>query len=165
MNCRDLEKTMYLYEESTPAEKKRLDLHMATCSECRKLFDRQAEGRAMVKLMFPADKPDFPGALSERIITAVKNQDKRKVFDKIFEGIGFTAMRYTFASLSLVMVVAFLMESRDHDRGKPAIHYRADGIELKSTHILQNVLSDRKRGSLLTAIRKQQTISGTPSPL
>jgi anti-sigma factor RsiW len=164
MNCKDFERIAYLYEESEPAEKMQLEQHMATCSECSELFNRLEKERPMIRQLFPGDKPDFPGALTERIVAAVKQQKEQNLFDKIFQGISFSGMRYACASLSLIIVIAFVAESSDNHQGKRAVSGSTGGIELRSASLLENMLTDRKRGeSLFATIKKQEPTKGTNS--
>jgi predicted anti-sigma-YlaC factor YlaD len=164
MSCRKFERIIYLYEESDPSEKKQLHLHMETCGECRELFNLLSEERPMISKFFPVDQPDFPGALTERIVAAVKQQKEPNVFDKIFREITFTGLRYTCASISAVMLVAFVLQNTEIYRGKPAAPERGDGVQLKSARLLENVLTDQDRGeSLFATIKKRQPAEGSSS--
>lgn len=113
MNCKKAEKLIYLYDEISASERKKLVQHLAHCSKCSELMQIWRGYHNLVKGGWPVEPPDFQHAdLTRDIIAALPEfQGGLNVRGRLAAQLTLSRARYAFLSLSAFLVAAFVLQS------------------------------------------------------
>lgn len=153
MTCKDFEKTIYLYAESSAEERACLDEHILTCAHCRVLMSSRDQFGKLLQSTRRDPVPDFPGALSNRIMTSVENQS-RSPLTGIFDAF---ALRFAMAAASLVLIVFFAYEFTIVQPA-PVTGGNNSGKDLNSHQFfVTRKPSEAKRPSLYSIVKKHRS--------
>jgi hypothetical protein len=111
MKCNDYQRIIFLFEESTEQEQKQLMEHTVGCRACAMLLAQVREQRtALLSTQVPG--PDFPSALTAKIMARIEKESRPSIFAQAFALLfSFRVLRYSMVSLSLVFVSLFIYEA------------------------------------------------------
>jgi hypothetical protein len=116
MNCKEIEKNIYLYDELTASEKTIVDEHTQQCAACKKLLEVVLLHQAAIhSLAHHKPQPENYSKLTSNIMQAVSDRQKQSVF-----WINSLVFKYSMAAASFALIVAFGVEQ-----------LRANGIPYK----------------------------------
>jgi hypothetical protein len=76
MNCREIEPLLYLVRqgETTTEERREIDLHLATCGNCKKIFDSVTRMAGIVSSQYYEGGTKFKMANTETIIRLIEQE-------------------------------------------------------------------------------------------
>lgn len=153
MTCKDFEKTIYLYAESSVEERACLDEHILTCAHCRELMTSRVQFGKRLKSTRRDPVPDFPGALSNRIMASLENQS-RSPLTGIFDAF---ALKFAMAAASLILTMFFAYELTIVQPA-PAAGGNNSGRDLNSHQFfVTRKPSEAKRPSLYSIVKKHRS--------
>lgn len=106
-SCKDFEQEIYFYRELTKENKEVLENHLAECEECREIFAIVQQTEALIsKTASAKPEPVNSAQLTSNIMQRVGNQQKQNS-----SWINNMFLRYTMAATSLIIIIAFGVES------------------------------------------------------
>lgn len=117
MKCSEFEDRIYLYEELTASEKTLLDSHRNDCTACSQVADQFIQSQALIRKA-SAVKVDVKDShqLTLRIMNSIVAESQVNVMDKLTFYLDTFFVRFTFSTVSLLLVVFFLYELPTIDR-------------------------------------------------
>jgi hypothetical protein len=150
MNCKEIEKGIYLYDELTESEKIIVAEHVQQCGACKKLFEAvQLHQSAIHSLARHKPQPENYSRLTSNIMQAIDVQASQNVFTEFFEGL---FVRYAFVAVSLALVLFFFVEQQvEIPPQQVARTDQSATVVLKTSGALQN-LRNRKETKPLERI-------------
>jgi len=156
MKCSEFEDRIYLYEELTSSEKTLLDNHRNDCNTCSQLADQFIQTQALIRKAsaVKADVKD-PHQLTLRIMNSIVAKSQVNVMNKLTFYLDTFFVRFSFSTVSLLLVVFFLYELPTIDRVDS--NNQVTRNEIKSGPVLDMKL-------FLNTYRKQRT-NKEPTPI
>ena len=112
MKCNEFQKLIYLYDEIEEAERQKIQTHLTSCKACHLVYEQVMAERKMLRQVFqvPAEALHHPGALTNRIMAAIKSRQEISVVDRVFQFIQYKPLRYALGMISFLLVLFFLNE-------------------------------------------------------
>lgn len=112
MNCRRIEKQIYLYNELSPPDRNAVDDHVDNCTACRQVLENAKAVATLNSCLAGVPPLSDESAMTQRIMSAVYDTKKEKssVFSLLGSTGTLTPLRYAMTALSLFLVVHFVDE-------------------------------------------------------
>ena len=154
MNCKDVKRNIYLYDELSNEEKAAVDKHIAGCDECSILFEQVQQQLAIVgRAATWVESPDDSSRLTHKIMSSVKTGVPRHRIS--FQRLNLTPARLVMTSLSLFLIVLFISEYRegwDYNQRQKAKYQTStttsgEGVILNSGSFVRGSRSKKKVSS------------------
>jgi hypothetical protein len=147
MNCKEIEKDIYLYDELTDTEKRSVDSHLQQCEACKKLFEIAQSHQAVIqKLSGYKPQPENYSKITSSIMQAIDVPLNQNILTKFFEGL---FVRYTFLTASLVLIIFFLIEQQaEPDTEHQQVANQSATVILKTSGTLQNIRNKKETGNI-----------------
>jgi hypothetical protein len=118
MRCKEIEESIYLYDELSTPDKKIIAKHLLTCTNCRRIWSqREHYISATQEWQSQAPVPDNVAQLTHKIMASLPepgHREKRKLswwIDSFNTG----WVRYSLASISIALIISLALESH-HDQ-------------------------------------------------
>lgn len=156
MKCSAYEQSIYLWGEISPEEKAALTRHMEACPTCAELF-RQVQLMQDQVTEVSLNKTTAPHAanLTSRIMQAVheqRNHSRVNLTRRIFSP--FQLIRYSFATLSLALLISFGLEYTYIGIQHTTQSTTSEEVVILSSAIIRYSAEDRKkRKSIFSACK------------
>jgi hypothetical protein len=149
MNCREVEKRIYLYRELNDAERKQADEHITQCESCRALAAQAFHHQELIKKVRPmravVNNPEW---LTQQIMNSVERREKRvSLFDGIATLLDSLFVRYAFSVASLLLILFFAVEQQRPDYTPPVAEIKTEkqqGPVLDMSKVLSAYLQRRE---------------------
>ncbi len=127
MNCGDFEKSIYLYEELTLLERKRLDEHINHCEACSQLADQNIHSQALIKkVSLHKPEPGSPHQLAQRIMNAVDKEKSTSILNVLTAFVDSHFVRYAIGAVSVFLISFFIYEQQVPSNSIPTGKIRSD---------------------------------------
>jgi hypothetical protein len=135
MNCSGFGKSIYLYEELTPSQRRDLDEHSTTCMACSKLAKEVFQSRTLIKKI-SVQRPQVQntGQLTQRIMDAIEKEKRVSWLDRIVSYLDSYFVRYAFSVVSLFLISWFVYEQQYSEYKLPIV--KTEAIEIKQGTVL-----------------------------
>ncbi len=114
MKCKECEEAIYTYRELSDSEKQRMEVHLQSCSACRKLFEEVMRVNSLVlKASRVAQAHSNPEWLTNKIMSGVisKPQPAKRGFSFLPGFFDVAATRYALAGVSICLLLLFFIET------------------------------------------------------
>lgn len=116
MKCRDIEKQIYLYNELTEREQKETDEHLKGCESCLRTM-KEAILLKSVVTVHQSHSPVMPNQslMTHRVMNAIAAKQSKgpRFWEEVVSSLKVSALRYVMATLSILLVSIFVIESAD----------------------------------------------------
>ena len=114
MNCADINKQIYLYDELTEREQKETNEHLEACESCRRTME-QAIRLQRVITVHQAQIPVLHNEtmMTHRIMSAIaaKQRTRSSVWEGVVFSLKLSPLRYAMVAFSFFLVSMFIIES------------------------------------------------------
>ena len=156
MKCSEYEQSIYLWKEISPEEKAALNRHMEVCPTCAALFQQvQLMQERVTEVSITKTNSPHSAHLTSRIMQAVHEQQRNSTVNltaRLFSP--FQLIRYSFATLSLVLLVSFGLEYiHTGTPQKTQSTTMEEGVILSSAIIRSSAEDRKKRRSIFSACK------------
>ena len=113
MDCREIEKNLYLYAELTETEKREVDDHLKNCSSCREVWAAIVNSQQKIQnIAAVRAEPENAARLTHKIMSGIQQETVTRssvsFLDKILRSV---AMRYFFSGMSAALVLLFILQA------------------------------------------------------
>ena len=162
MNCDDLKRNIYLYDELSDAEQKLVDNHVAQCSSCAYLFREIQQQQAIVKkaatwIEFPEDS----SKLTQKIMSSVESSTPKTAIslNRVSRLFNIISIRIALSSLSLCLIILFVSEYNAYwQHGlPPETKYngpvKGEVVVLNSGSLVKSIKQKKNQSSFNTVYR------------
>jgi len=131
MKCKDFEREIYLYSTLSAAEKQKVNDHLETCKACRQLLAMVQQTEALVATAAIAKpQPENFSRLTNNIMQAVEKEKTKPA-----SWINFSFVKYAMAGASLMLIIAFGVESFSTGELQLKQYSTAKSVTLSSTSL------------------------------
>jgi predicted anti-sigma-YlaC factor YlaD len=152
MDCKEIEKEIYLYSELSATERATVDTHVHQCKSCKKLFDGLKSYHVVVqKIANDRPQPENFSRLTSSIMQAIDTPSNETGFSKFFERL---LVRYAFMAASLLLVIFFFVEQQIH-RGtghQQIANTQSTTVTLNTSSVLQNLRKKKNSKGNTTSV-------------
>lgn len=157
MKCSESERRIHCYRELDDRERIETDQHLETCPSCRETMETVNPAGSVIKA-WQRITPTLPNEaqMTSRIMDVIRKEQERKTLAWIpyLQNLGMSALRYTMAAVSLLLIGLFLGEyAKDSEGLQGAKHYRATTEETTELNLAAF------RSGFFAAKRKEQQTS------
>jgi len=166
MKCAECENAIFTYRELSGKEKERVDTHVATCTNCRKLFNEYVFFNQMVaKASQENVQHPSPAWLTQKIMQSVAAQRQQPKKEDLFSFrfLEISYARFALAGISACLMIMFFIEAGTAGNEQSRInrlHSDLHSVVLRSDD-LRNAFTARKENkksmlrSCLNSFNKQ----------
>lgn len=113
MNCKEFEKQILLFNELTSEDQTKLATHLATCKGCSILFESVGHTNNLITRVSKVNlEIEDPIRLTNEIMTRIKDEETKwwTHFEVTFPKLGLSYLKYSMATLSLLLIIGFGLE-------------------------------------------------------
>lgn len=137
MKCEEAEELIWLYDELSPDEKKRIDDHVLNCVSCTQARTRYLQLKAATEVLrSDMPTPAHAARLTHNIMAAVGKQKVGRT--SFWFAINTRAVRLACMSLSCILIIGFVIEQR---QASPASVEHLTTVRMKEHHVTLNTLA------------------------
>jgi hypothetical protein len=153
MNCTEIEKDIYLYDELPTSERAIVDAHITQCDSCKELLAvLQIHQSVIQKVAQQKPQPENFSRLTSSIMRAIDEKETPRIFSKLLDRI---FLRYAFAAVSLSLMVVFFAEQLSLSNASSQLYKRmpqSKTVTLKTSGTLVNVIKKKEEGRSETSL-------------
>lgn len=147
MGCSEYEQSIYLWNEISPAEKEMVNKHLDTCTDCAALFKQvQLVQKQVAEVSLNKTIAPHAAQLTSRVMQAVHNQQKNSLVNRASRLLSpFQLIRYSFAALSLALLISFGLEYIQTGSGQKTQSVKPEESVVLSSAIIRSSIENRKK--------------------
>jgi hypothetical protein len=127
MNCREFEKSIYLYKELTSPERERMDEHVSHCAVCSQLVDQIIHSQVLIKkVSLHKPEPGSPHQLAQRIMNSVEEEKSTSLLNVLAALVDRFFIRFAIGAVSIFLISFFIYEQQLPSNSTPTFKIRSD---------------------------------------
>jgi hypothetical protein len=161
MNCQECEEKIWIYQECTPFEQKKVEAHLLECASCRTVMEEAKQfNRQMAEARTPLPTAHHSAALIQRIMESLSVEKKVTVVALVVERFNKPWLQYPLRLAAMLLIFFFVRETTP-TRTQMKFITGNNTVELNTIEFIKQLQQKRTSPQMITYYKRYQKIKQT----